>query len=57
VKRFSTASDLHSVSVVTWVVCGVVRGDIDTRGDAVDDQGVGGTDAGIHTLRNEDRDE
>jgi uncharacterized membrane protein HdeD (DUF308 family) len=31
-------------------VCGVVRGDIDTRGDAADDRRVGGIHAGIHTL-------
>jgi uncharacterized membrane protein HdeD (DUF308 family) len=30
--------------------CGVVRGDIDTRGDAVDDRRVGGTLTGIHTF-------
>jgi uncharacterized membrane protein HdeD (DUF308 family) len=31
-------------------VCGVVRGDIDTRGDAADDRRVGGTHTGIHTF-------
>jgi uncharacterized membrane protein HdeD (DUF308 family) len=31
-------------------VCGVVRGDIDTRADAVDDRRVGETHTGIHTL-------
>jgi uncharacterized membrane protein HdeD (DUF308 family) len=31
-------------------VCGVVRGDIDTRGDAVDDRRVGGTHIGIRTF-------
>jgi uncharacterized membrane protein HdeD (DUF308 family) len=30
-------------------VCGVVRGDIDTRVDAVDDRRVGATHSGIHT--------
>jgi hypothetical protein len=29
-------------------MCGVVRGDIDTRVDAVDDQRVGATHTGIH---------
>jgi uncharacterized membrane protein HdeD (DUF308 family) len=32
------------------VVCGVVRGDIDTGGDVVDDRRIGGTHAGIHTV-------
>jgi len=31
-------------------VCGVVRGDIDTRADAVDDRRVGETHTGIHTF-------
>jgi uncharacterized membrane protein HdeD (DUF308 family) len=31
-------------------VCGVVRGDIDTRGDAVDDRRVRATHTGIHTF-------
>jgi uncharacterized membrane protein HdeD (DUF308 family) len=31
-------------------VCGVVRGDIDTRVDAVDDRRVGGTQTGIHAF-------
>jgi uncharacterized membrane protein HdeD (DUF308 family) len=31
-------------------VCGVVRGDIDTRVDAVDDRRVGGTYTGIHAF-------
>jgi uncharacterized membrane protein HdeD (DUF308 family) len=31
-------------------VCGVVRGDIDTRGDAVDDRRVGAAHTGIHTF-------
>jgi uncharacterized membrane protein HdeD (DUF308 family) len=31
-------------------VCGVVRGDIDTRADAVDDRRVGKTHTGIHTF-------
>jgi uncharacterized membrane protein HdeD (DUF308 family) len=31
-------------------VCGVVRGDIDTRGDAVDDRRVGRTYTGIHAF-------
>jgi hypothetical protein len=39
-------------------VCGVVRGDIDSRVDAVDDRRVGRTYTGIHTFHeNEDRDE
>ena len=31
-------------------MCGVVRGDIDTRGNAADDRRVGGTHTGIHTF-------
>jgi hypothetical protein len=31
-------------------VCGVVRGDIDTGSDAVDDRRIGGTHSDIHTL-------
>jgi uncharacterized membrane protein HdeD (DUF308 family) len=31
-------------------VCGVVCGDIDTRGDSVDDRRVGATHTGIHTF-------
>ena len=50
-KRFSTASDPRWVLVVTFggVWC-VVRGDIDTGDEAVDDRRVGKTHAGIHTL-------
>jgi hypothetical protein len=50
VKRFSTASDPHvGCSWRHLAGRGVVRGDIDTRGDALDYRRVGKTDAGIES--------